>query len=150
MGTFGKVSLYTELSPVSMGSATAHWATMSWTLLRCYSRCKEIIVNKTGKISILSVQSLSSVQLFVTPWATESQASLSITNSQSLLKLKSIESVMPSNHLILCHSLLLLPSIFPSIKVFPNELALCITWPEYWNFSFSISSSNLRGWVDFF
>ena len=125
-----------------MGSATAHWATKSQTLLRYYSRCKEIIVNKTGKISILIVQSLSSVQVFVTPWATESQASLFITNSQSLLKLKSIESVMPSNYLILCRPLLLLPSFFPSIKVFPNELALCITWPEYWNFSFSISSSN--------
>ena len=70
------------------------------------------------------------------------QASLSITNSQSLLKLMSIESVMPSNHLIFCHSLLLLPSIFPSIKVLSNESVLCIRWPKYWSFSFSISPSN--------
>ena len=78
-----------------------------------------------------SVQSLSCVQLFVTPWTEASQASLSITNSRSLLKLVSIESVMPSNHLILCHPLLLLPSIFPSIRVFSNESVLCIRWPVF-------------------
>ena len=78
-----------------------------------------------------SVQLLSCVQLFVTPWTAVCQASLSIINSQSLLKLMSIESVMPSHHLILCHSLLLLPSIFPSIRVFPNESILHIRWPEY-------------------
>ena len=89
-----------------------------------------------------SVQSLSCVQLFATPWTTACQPSLSITKSRSLLRLISIESVMPSNHLILCHSLLLLPSIFPSIKVFSNESALCIRWPKYWSFSFSISLSN--------
>ena len=89
-----------------------------------------------------SVQSLSHVQLFSTPWTTACQASLSITNSQSLLKLMSIESVIPSNHLILCCPLLLLPSIFPSIRVFSNESALCITWPKYWSFSFNISPSN--------
>ena len=89
-----------------------------------------------------SVQSLSRVQLFVTPWTAAHQASLSITNSQSLLKLMSVESVMPSNHLILCCPLLLLPSIFPSIKVFSNESVLCIRWPEYWSFSFNISPSN--------
>ncbi|CAI9181177.1 unnamed protein product [Rangifer tarandus platyrhynchus] len=89
-----------------------------------------------------SVQPLSHVRLFATPWTTACQASLSITNSQSLLKLMSIESVMPSNHLILCHALLLLPSIFPSIRVFSNQSALCIRWPKYWSFSFSISSSN--------
>ena len=89
-----------------------------------------------------SVQSLSHVQLFVTPWTAACQASLSITNSQSLLKLMSIESVMPSNHLILCHPLLLPPSIFPSIRVFSSESALCIRWPKYWSFSFSISPSN--------
>ena len=89
-----------------------------------------------------SVQSLSSVWLFVTPWTTARQASLSITNSRSLPKLMSIESVMPSNHLILCHPLLLLPSIFPSIRVFSNESALLIRWPKYWSFSFSISPSN--------
>ena len=79
--------------------------------------------------------------LFVTPWTATFQASLSFTISQSLLKLMSIESVMPSNHLILCHPLLLLPSIFPSIMVFSNESALRIRWPKYWSFSFSISSS---------
>ena len=88
-----------------------------------------------------SVQSLSSARLFATPWTTAYQASLSITNSRSLLKLMSIESVMPSNHLILCHPLLL-PSIFPSIRVFSNESVLCIRWPEYWSFSFNISPSN--------
>ena len=76
-----------------------------------------------------------------TPWTAACQASLSITNSQSLLKLMSIESVMPSNHLILCCPLLLLPSIFPSIRVFSNESALCIRWPKYWSFSFSIRPS---------
>ena len=79
---------------------------------------------------------------FVTPWTAGPHASLSITNSWSLLKLMSIESVMPSNHLILCHSLLLLPSIFPSISVFSNKSVLCIRWPKYWSFSFSISPSN--------
>ena len=76
------------------------------------------------------------------PWTTAHQASLFITNSQSLLKLMSIESVMPSNHLILCHPLLLLPSIFPSIRVFPNESVLCIRWPKDWSLSFNISPSN--------
>ena len=89
-----------------------------------------------------SVQSLSHVQLFATPWTAARQTSLSITNSRSLLKLMSIESVMPPNHLILCRPLLLLPSIFPSIRVFSNESTLRITWPKYWSFSFSISPSN--------
>ena len=89
-----------------------------------------------------SVQSLSRVRLFATPWTTARHASLFITNSQSLLKLSSIESVMPSNHLVLCRPLLLLPSIFPSIRVFSNESALHIRWPKYWSFSFSISLSN--------
>ena len=88
------------------------------------------------------VQSLSRVQLFVTPWTTARQASLSFTIFQSLLKLMSIESVMSSNRLILCHPLLLLLSIFPSIRVFLNESALRIRWPKYWSFSFSISPSN--------
>ena len=88
------------------------------------------------------VQSLSCVRLFATPWTAAGQASLSITNSRGLLKLMSIESVMPSNHLILCCSLLLLPSVFPSNRVFSNESALCIRWPKYWSFSFSISPSN--------
>ena len=89
-----------------------------------------------------SVQSLSCVQLFVTPWTAARQASLSITNSLSSLKPMSIESVMPSNHLILWRPLLFLPSIFPSIRVFSNELALLIRWPKYWSFSFSISPSS--------
>ena len=93
------------------------------------------------EISVV-VQSLSCVRLFVTPWTAACQASLSFTISQSLLKLRSIESVTPSNHLILCLPLLLLPSIFPSIRVFSNELSLCIRWPNYWSFSFSISPSN--------
>ena len=88
------------------------------------------------------VQLLSHVWLFTTPWTTAHQASLSITNSQSPPKPMSIELVMPSNHLILCHPLLLLPSIFPSIRVFSNESALCIRWPKYWSFSFNISPSN--------
>ena len=89
-----------------------------------------------------SVQSLSRVWLFETPWTAARQASLSITNSRSLPKLMSTESVMPSNHLILCCPLLLLPSIFPSIRVFSNESALHIRWPKYWSFSFNISPSN--------
>ena len=91
---------------------------------------------------LYAVQALSHVQLFVTPWTVAHQASLSFNISQSLLKLMSIELVMPSNHLILCHPLLLLPSIFPSIRVFSNESALRIIWPEYWSFSFSINPSN--------
>ena len=86
--------------------------------------------------NILSVQSLSRVQLFVTPWTAGHQASLSVTNSQSLLRLMSIKSVMPSYHLVLCHPFLLLPSIFPSITVFSNESVLHIRWPKSWNFSF--------------
>ena len=89
-----------------------------------------------------SVQSLNRVQLFLTPWTAACQPSLSITNSWSLLRLMSIELVMSSNHLVPCHPLLLLPSIFPSIMVFSNELALCIGWPKYWSISFSISPSN--------
>ena len=87
------------------------------------------------------VWSLSCVRLFATPWTAACQASLSITNSRSSLKLMSIQSVMPSNHLILCRPLLLLPSVFPSIRVFSNESALYIRWPKYWSFSFSISPS---------
>ena len=88
------------------------------------------------------LQSLSHVQLFVTPWTGAHQASLSITNSRSLLKLMSIEWVMPSNHLIFCHPLLLPPSIFPSIRVFSNKSVLHIRWPKYWSFSFNISPTN--------
>ena len=92
--------------------------------------------------SISSVQLFSYVQPFVTTWTAAHQTSLSITNSQNLLKLMSIQSVMPSNHLILCHPLLLPISIIPSIRVFCNESVLCIRWPKYWCFSFSISLSN--------
>ena len=88
------------------------------------------------------MQSLSRVSLYVTPWTAARQASLSFTNSQSLLKLMSIKSVVPSNHLILCHLLLVLPSIFPNIRVFSKESVLRIMWPRYWSFSFSISPSN--------
>ena len=92
--------------------------------------------------SFSSVQSFSCVRLFATPWTAARQASLSITNSWSLLKLISIESVMPSNHLILCRPLILPPSIFPSIRVFSNESVIHIRWPNYWSFSFIISPSN--------
>ena len=93
-------------------------------------------------IIYIPVQSLSHIRLFVTPWTAARQASLSITNSQSLPKLMSVESVMPSNHLILCRPLLLLPSVFPSIRVFSNKSVLRIRWPKYWSFSLNISPSN--------
>ena len=91
---------------------------------------------------VVGIQSLSHVQLFVIPWILAVQASLSFTISWSLFKLTSIDSVMPSNHLILCYPLRLLPPIFPSIRIFTNESALCIMWPKYWSFSFRISPSN--------
>ena len=101
----------------------------------------------TDYVYYYSVQLLSCVQLFATPWTAACQASLSITNSQSLLKLMSIESVMPSNHLILCHPLLLPPSIFPSIRVFSNESVHCIRWPKYWNSaSSSVLPMNIQDW----
>ena len=96
----------------------------------------------SSSVQFSSVQLLSCVQLFATPWTTACQASLSITNSRSPPKPMSIELVMPSNHLILCHPLLFLPSIFPSTRVFSNESALRMRWPKYWLFSFSISPSN--------
>ena len=114
-------------------------------------------VNKGVMCFLNSVQSLSHVQLLATPWTAAREASLSITNCQSLLKLMSIDSEMPSNHLILCCPHLLPPSIFPSIRVFPNESVLCIRWPKYWSFSFNISPSNEHpglisfrmDWLDF-
>ena len=109
-----------------------------WKCIRSLS----LITMSPSIIQFSSVQSFSRVQLFATPWMAACQASLSITNSWNLLKLTSIVSVMPSNHLILCHLLLLLPSIFPSIRVFSNESVLCIWWPKYWSFRFSISPSN--------
>ena len=98
--------------------------------------------NCKGTEAFSSVQSLSHVRLFVTPWTTARQASLSITDTQSLFKLISIELVMPSNHLILCRPLLLLPSVFSSLRIFSNESALHIRWPKYWSFSFNNSPSN--------
>ena len=111
-----------------------HW-------LRCPVACG-MFLDQGSNLSVSSVQSLTHVQLFATPWTSAHHASLSITNSQSLLILMSIEPVMPSNHLILFHLLLLLPSIFPRIRIFSNESALCIRWPKYWSFSFNISPSN--------
>ena len=104
---------------------------MSWILLRIFEYRLTVVV-----------QLVSHVQLFATPWTATCQASLSFSISQSLLKLMSIECLLSSNHLILCHPLLLLPSIFPSISIFSNESALHIRWPKYWSFSFSISPSN--------
>ena len=101
----------------------------------CKSNSQGDIISHS--LECVHAKSLSHVRLFATPWTAACQASLSITNSQSLLKLMSIESVIPSNHLILCQSLLLLPSIFPSIKVFSNETVLHIRWPKYWSFNFS-------------
>ena len=111
--------------------------TSPWILLQLFWLLAQVCV-----FHFSSVQSLSRVQLFMTPWTTACQAFLSITNSRNLLKLMSIVSVMPSNHLILSHSLLLLPSIFPSIRVFSDESALRMRWSKYWSFSFSISPSN--------
>ena len=101
------------------------------------------------EVSISSVQSLSHVWLFATPWITARQASLSITNSQSSLRFTSIESVMPSSHLILCRPLLLLPPIPPSIRVFSSESTLLMRWPKYWSFSFSIPSKEIPGLISF-
>ena len=122
----------------------------SWNEFRAYL-CMFLPHPKVScDTEIVSVQSLSHVQLFGTPWIAACQASLSFTISQSLLKLMSIVSVMSSNHLILCHPLFFLPSIFPSIGVFSNESALRIRWPKYWSFSFSIRpSSEYSGLISF-
>ena len=121
---------------------TSFWKTSCcsnlWQYFLLWASTKQLCLSKGG---VSSVQLLSWVRLFATPWTAAHQASLSITNSQSLLKLISIKSEMPSNHLILCH-LLLLPSLFPSIRVFSNESVLHIRWPKDWSFSFSISPSN--------
>ena len=106
------------------------------TSLNCSPRRKQQVYIDLSS----SVQSLSCVRLFATPWTAARQASLSITNSRSIPKLMSVESVIPSNHLILCHPLLLLPSIFPSIRIFSNELVVCIRWSKYWRFSISPSN----------
>ena len=122
----------------------SHWLWHHW-LLSGYSK-EDVLKKNTNVDSFISqfslVQPLSRVWLFVTPWTAALQASLSITNSRSLPKLMSTESVMPSNHLLLCRPLLFLPSIFPNIRVFSNESALHIRWPKYWSFSFNISPSN--------
>ena len=102
----------------------------------------QMISLRPREVEFSSVQSLSRVRLFATPWITAHQASLSITNSKSLLQLMPIESVMPSSHLILCCPLLLLPPIPPNIRVFSSESTLCMRWPKYWSFSFSIRPSN--------
>ena len=99
---------------------------------------------------VSSIQLLSHIRLFATPWTAACQASLSITNSQSLLKLMSMKLVMPSNYLIFCHPLHLPPSIFPSIRVFSSDSVLCIRWPKYWSFSFSISPSSEYSGLIFF
>ena len=131
-------AIFLTLPKLCLCISLQHWCTESQdfgntTFIHLYSE-------DTRKV--LAVQLLSCVHLFETPWTAARQVSLSITNSRSLPKLMSSESVMPSNNLILCHPLLLLPSIFPSIRVFSNESALRIRWPKYWNFSFSISPFN--------
>ena len=136
-------------SPVS----SYDWSTIHFLMI-CLTKIKDKDFLRWCSIwypeALSSVQSLSHVRLFATPWTAARQASLSITNSQSLLKLMSIKSVMPSNHLILYHPLLLLPLIFPSIRVFSNESALCIRWPKYWSFRCNISPTNeLPGLISF-
>ena len=157
-----KTTMRYHLMLVTMAAIKQSTNNKSWrgcgekeNLLHCWWECKLVqplwitvwrFIKKKKKngsrIAISSVQSLSPVQLFAIPWTAACQASLSITNFRSLLKLMSIESLMPSNHLILCHVLFLLPSIFPSIRVFSNKSVLCIRWPKYWSLSFSISPSN--------
>ena len=126
-----KVSFISFLSPARQ-----------WGCLHFYTSLGTCLLWWLLQAQFSSVQSLSHVQLFATPWTAAHQASLSITNSWSFLKIMSIKSVMPSNHLILCHPLLFLTSIFPSIRVYLNELVLPIRWPKYWSFGFSISPSN--------
>ena len=151
----GRQSSYCERDKCKMGRGKEEPIKMDWNWGYWY----ELMISKIsiwvytfthihsyaytqGGAHMCSVQSLSHVRLFVTPWAAARQASLSITNSQSLPKLMSIESVMPSNHLILCRPLLLLPSIFPSIRVFSNKSTIHIRYPKYWSLSFNISPSN--------
>ena len=128
-------TVYNLMHSISTCRDTHVWFWWNW-------KCEMIHFISSWCLQFSSVQLLSHVRLFVTPWTAVCQSSLSITNTWSLLKLMSIELVMPSNHLILCHPLLFPPSIFPSIKVFSSELALPIRWPKYWSFSFSISPSN--------
>ena len=130
------------LHPSSPPPSCSPAATVLFTV---FSKCHVVGIIQYvdfSSVHFSSVQSLSHVRLFATPWIAARQASLSITNSQSLLKLMTIESVMPSSHLILCHPLLLLPLVPPSIRVFSNESTLRMRWPKCWNFSFSICPSN--------
>ena len=136
-----RFQFFTNLS-TEWTQSYSNFQVILWTFKIVFKRLSwKAKTQKSQHNSFSSVHSLSQVQLIATPWTAACQASLSITNSQSLLKLMSIESVIPSSHLILC--LLLLPlSIFPSISIFPNASVLCIRWPKYWTFSFSISPSN--------
>ena len=144
LGGLWELVIYREAWRASVHGVAKSWTWLSdWTELLPRSKCLLISwLQSPSAVIFSSVQSLSRIQLFATPWTTARQASLSISNSWSSPKPMSIESVMPSNHLILCHPLLLLPSIFPSIKVFSDESALHIRWPKYWIFSFNISPSN--------
>ena len=142
--------------PLSRGSSRSwNWTGVSYIAGRFWATREATSIGKRCELGLfwyifVVVQSLSRVQLFETPWIAACQASLSFTNSWIFLKLMSIELVMPSNHLILCHPLLFLPSVFPSIRVFSNESALCIRWPKYWTFGFSISlSSEYSGLISF-
>ena len=126
--------IFSLLLPFPKETVTGGLYYSYWTFLHCY--------HFLLSFKFSSVQSLSCVLLLATPWIAASQASLSITKSRSPPKSMSIETVMPSSHLILCHPLLLLPSILPSIRVFPNESTLCIRWPKYWSFSLNISPTN--------
>ena len=125
-----------RMSLIASNVALSHVPTWYWWFYTILSN------SIWPEYQISSVQMLSHVQLFATPWTAALQASPSIINFQSLLKLMSVELVMPSNHIILCHSLFLSPLIFPSIRIFSNESVLHIRWPKYWGFSFSISPSN--------
>ena len=126
------------------------WASLFCACIGSISIKKALPFGACILVQFSSIQLLSCVRLFATPWIAARQASLSVTNSQSSLRLMSIESVMPSSHLILCRPLLLLPPIPPSIKVFSNESALCMKWPKYWSFSFSIiPSKEIPGLISF-
>ena len=152
MHTWGHTWTYTNsIHTHSLNSCPSHQQAPSMQAICVFFLCCGCCYRKVCVFHLIShvqfaivvvVQSLNNVQLFVTPWTAVCQASMSFTISWSLLKLMSIELVMPSNHLILCCPLLLLPSIFPSIRVFSNESVLHIRWPKYWSFNISISPSN--------
>ena len=127
---------------------TYYWIRLAHILLRIFASTFIIDIGLKNSFSVVVVvQSLCLVWLFATPWTAACQVSLSFTISWSLLRFMSIESLMLSNRLILCCPLLLLPSVFPSIRVFSNKLAICIGWPKFWSFSFSISPSNEYSWL---